>query len=330
MAFFLHDSYGSAGLHPNGVQQAIYLEYTADGVIDEQSPFGKRMSPNQTIPGFSAVYSLDVIGDPYDTFAATGLEDKPAGIIDITGMPVPRDIKTEDEAMDWLDMNLRFQGFTNPMTEALKLDNTHTFVVMVNGATDVIVNEDVIAGDTLVWRPTTTARRAEKANSGTMLERSNPNCPDIVPLRSEYFVGTLRDMTARVIRVLKPTDFVVNPAGGYKVVHLSSLMDRIMNDNKDDFGGETRGKKRQIMRILGMMENSLSIAAKVSQYAVGGALLNPGDKTTAIDAIAEDAGALASNVGGHYFDISCHKVGRAHKNAKAGFTTFAQANTGSS
>jgi hypothetical protein len=329
MSFFLHDSYGSAGLHPNGVQQAIYLEYTADGVVDEKSPFGQRVTPNQTVPGFSAVYSLNLIGDPYDTFAATGLEDKPAGIVDITGTPVPRDIKTEDEAMDWLDMNLRFQGFTNPMTEALKLDNTHTFVVMVNGATDVIVNEDVIAGDTLVWRPTTKKRRDDKAKTGTMLERSNPQCPDIVPLRTEYFVGTLRDTTAKVIRLLKPSDFVLAPNGDYKITHLSSLLDRILTANQDDIGGETRGKKRQIMRILGMMENALSISAKVNKFAKG-KQLNQGEINDEIDAIAEDTGALAGNVGDHYSDIACHKVGRAHKNAKSGFTTFAQVNTGSS
>ncbi len=334
-SLYFNSDYASAGLHPNGVQQGINLEYTIDGIRDANSPFGKETMINPNVPGFTAVYSLQTIGNPIDTFAATGLEDKPAAIVSLEGTPVPSNARVpsdpaadEEAALNWLDENLCFQGITEPMTEPIKLDTTHTFRVVVNGASDLTVNEDCVAGDTLVWRAVD-AKRVEQKKRGTMLERINPNSPDIVPLRDEYFAGTLRDITAKVVRLLEPSDFRIAPDGSKKIARLSSLTDRLAKALQGEMDGLARGKKRQIVRILGLIENALAFAHKVGEYAK---VTNPsnGEKRDHTDGIAADAGALASNIGSHYSDIASHKVGRAHKNAKAGFTTFCQVNTGSS
>jgi len=337
----MHDNYGSSGIHPNASQQAINLQFGADNINDEKSPYGAQTTPNAKIPGFTPVYSLKKTDDPIDTFGATGLEDSPVGRVSMAGLPVPEECrpknadKDDEEAyLTWTDENLAFQGITEPATEPFDMDVARTYRVIMNGATDTIINEDVQAGDTLVWRPIGRTRREQKATKGSWLERMNPNSPDVVPLTKEYFSGNFASITASVVKGLDKSDLrrIKAQAGAPDTESLDGLIKRLQNNNPGDseYTDMTRSRKRQIIRVLMALENAVKINEAIDKYLEISDSASPGIKNTKIDAISAAAGASALNIGSHYHDITSHKMGRAVKNGKGGFTTFMVTNTGSS
>lgn len=334
MSFFLHDTYGSAGLHPNISQHEIKLEFASDGVESKTSYFGPKRSINEKIPGFTMVYSIRKTDDPVETFAATGLEDKPVGRVTNEGLPTPDGDKMSDEdALAWQDAHLCAQGVTGPWTEPLTMDINRSYAVTVNGATDVIVNEDVEPGDTLIWRPITKARMEWKATKGSMLERQNPGAPDIVPLRTEYFRDSVESIARRVVNHLEPNDFnLVRGTGQDKSLQITGLLKRMKNSADAEMRGDLpRGKQRQILSILGFLENALALGDHVKTYqAVAASAATPGAKKEALDLVCSTLGAMAQNTAAQYAEITAHKFARAHKHGKGGFTAFATVNTGSS
>lgn len=313
------DGYATAGLHRMPPQQPVKIKGTVDGIFSQSSPYGYSRD-QAVVSGATPLFSLKTgEDDEHSTFDATGFNDVPVFRNSVSGVPVPIEYEGEgpenfEKARQWLHEHAVFRGITATDTELRTQDIDRKYSAIIGGSADCTVAQDVKAMDFCAWEFPTREEIDQRRQSGSMLEKQNPEMISILPLDDMFFAGNFASVMKDVMEMF-PNMKALTKKKSHNGIFLA--IKAKVEAHPEKFGALASGKINQLKLISGFLW-TMGESAKLL-----GEIKNTNDSAKLIDLttqFSKRSKEMMNFSTSFYMNRASRKCTRAIYGAKGGFT----------